>query len=164
MRRHFQQTKTDCFRCCVASLLSYDSPHSVPDWYSDLTPGEPVPDEILTTQREWFAARGLALIETRYTDPDIESVIHGVGHVHPNLPFIVVGRASRGMLHAAIYRDGGLLFDPHYLQGPGPVQQTPGIVGLPIVTHGAAFLSIFMIGLNLGDGYWKANLIRNLGA
>jgi hypothetical protein len=162
VRKHFQQTKTDCFRCCVASILGFDSPHSVPDWYSDLQPGEPVPEEVLDQQRDWFAARGLALIETRYTDPDIESVVRGVGFVHPGLPCIVVGRASRGMTHAAIYRDGALVFDPHHVYKAKSAPETPGIVGLPVVTHGTPFLSIFMIGLNVGDPYWKANLIRNL--
>jgi hypothetical protein len=158
MRRHHQTGQTDCFRTCIACLLDYDSPEDVPDWYRDVPPGDTVPDSIIAKQDGWFAERGLRLIETRFSDTDPGAIIGGVGHLHPGLPFILVGMGSREQPHAAIYNGAGLLHDPWPSVESGVV---PGVHSR-LINGTVCYFSVYHIALNLGDPYWVANLVRNL--
>lgn len=102
----------DCFRTAIACVLDLP-PEEVPHFYdNDQTPEG---GELLV--REWFSARGLALITLVFDgkqddDAELAAVLNAVGAQNPDTTFLISGRSKRGCNHTVVGRNAEIIWDP----------------------------------------------------
>jgi len=104
----------DCYRTCLAMVLDLDR-DEVPHFCADVPPGTAVTDplhiESVRIEREWLAARGLALVNVAFSPELKAQEIADQLHNHsPSVAAILVC-SYKGVNHAlAMY--GGVIYDP----------------------------------------------------
>lgn len=108
MIKHKQQTKTDCMRTALASILEYPDCKTIPDFYAD---GDN--EKAFADMLDWLAAyRGLSLM-TLYFPGDLTpfDVRYAFGQQNPGLFYLMIG-AKHETHHAIVCRNEDVVCDP----------------------------------------------------
>ena len=112
----YQQTDTDCFRCCIATLMGW--PYDfVPDFMNKTKQTEVrelMWHEIAAMDR-WFAERDKPLALVRFPVPCKEAydALHIMAVSQPpGVAYMIGGMTRKGVAHCWIARDGFIVFDP----------------------------------------------------
>ena len=100
--RHITQTKFgseegNCFAACIACLFPVEI-EDVPDFYQQ-------------AQSLWWDAFCLWMCEHFNVEPVITG--HYESIPDPSTPYLIGGKAERGLMHSVIGRNGKVIWDPH---------------------------------------------------
>lgn len=104
----YQQEENDCFSCCIATFLGLrhiDVPNFARDTYADGS----LPDS--RKLLNWFRDRGYNYLQMAWpAEPG--AVLTNMARMEPDLTFVLIGHTVSGSPHAALARDGKIIFDP----------------------------------------------------